>query len=141
MAAYGADEFPAFFSRASGCRAPARVDSPAQAAALVRAAFALRLAPQPSHCSGIVIGAQALALAHSRRIQWTFMRAVCRTLKLARKPFRCFAALIVSVVFLTDFITAQKYVHERDTALRGAWRAVAGARVPPHCSGVVIDMG
>lgn len=62
VAAYGADEFPAFFARASGCRAPARVDSPAQAAALVRAAFALRLAPAPSHCSGVVIGAQALAV-------------------------------------------------------------------------------
>ncbi len=64
MAAYGADEFPAFYARSSGCRAPARVDSPAQAAALVRAALALRLAPQPSHCSGVVIGGQALAAAH-----------------------------------------------------------------------------
>ena len=69
VAAHGADEFPAFFSRNSGCRAPARVDSPAQAAALVRAAFALRLAPEPSHCSGVVIGAQALAVAHCSRTQ------------------------------------------------------------------------
>lgn len=27
---YGTDEFPAFFSRSSGCRAPCRVDTPAQ---------------------------------------------------------------------------------------------------------------
>ena len=67
VAAYGADEFPAFFARASGCRAPARVDSPAQAAALVKAAVVLRLAPEPSHCSGVVIGAQAQAVADRSR--------------------------------------------------------------------------
>ena len=31
------DEFPAFFTRASGCAAPARVDTPRQAAALIKA--------------------------------------------------------------------------------------------------------
>jgi pseudouridine-5'-phosphate glycosidase len=30
VAAYGADEFPAFFSRHSGCKAPCRVDTPQQ---------------------------------------------------------------------------------------------------------------
>ena len=30
VAAYGADEFPAFFSRHSGCKAPCRVDTPEQ---------------------------------------------------------------------------------------------------------------
>lgn len=30
VAAYGADEFPAFFSRHSGCKAPCRVDDPQQ---------------------------------------------------------------------------------------------------------------
>ena len=34
---YGTDEFPAFFSRTSGCAAPARVDAPDEAAAIVRA--------------------------------------------------------------------------------------------------------
>ncbi len=43
MAAYGTDEFPAFFARASGCAAPVRVDTPAEAAALVAASHALRL--------------------------------------------------------------------------------------------------
>lgn len=28
VAAYGTDEFPAFFTRTSGCRAPCRVDTP-----------------------------------------------------------------------------------------------------------------
>jgi len=30
VAALGCDEFPAFFSRTSGCRAPSRVDTPEQ---------------------------------------------------------------------------------------------------------------
>lgn len=30
VAAYGADEFPAFFSRHSGCKAPCRVNTPEQ---------------------------------------------------------------------------------------------------------------
>ncbi|KAL4459061.1 hypothetical protein ABPG75_013926 [Micractinium tetrahymenae] len=43
VAAYGADEFPAFFTRCSGCRAPARVDTPAQAAAMIAASQKLAL--------------------------------------------------------------------------------------------------
>lgn len=43
VAAYGADEFPAFFTRQSGCPAPARVDTPAQAAAMLAAARRLAL--------------------------------------------------------------------------------------------------
>lgn len=43
VAAYGADEFPAFFTRHSRCPAPARVDSPAQAAAMIAAARRLAL--------------------------------------------------------------------------------------------------
>jgi pseudouridylate synthase len=50
VAAYGADEFPAFFSASSGCTAPARIDSAAQAAALVRSVQQLDLG------SGVVIG-------------------------------------------------------------------------------------
>jgi hypothetical protein len=60
VAAYGADEFPAFFARASGCAAPARVDTPAQAAALVRAALALRPGAAPAGGCGVVIGAPRL---------------------------------------------------------------------------------
>jgi pseudouridylate synthase len=37
---FGTDEFPAFYSRRSGCRAGARVDGPAQAAAALRASWA-----------------------------------------------------------------------------------------------------
>ena len=50
MAAYGADEFPAFFTRASGCAAPARIDSPGLAAAMIRHSARLALG------SGAVIG-------------------------------------------------------------------------------------
>lgn len=50
MAAYGADEFPAFFTRHSGCKAPARVDTPAQAAAMIAASQRLALG------SGMVLG-------------------------------------------------------------------------------------
>ena len=50
VAAYGADEFPAFFTRHSGCKAPARFDTPQQAAAAVAAAAALGLG------SGMVLG-------------------------------------------------------------------------------------
>ncbi|GAB4823379.1 hypothetical protein N2152v2_010425 [Parachlorella kessleri] len=56
VAALGSDEFPAFFTPASGCRAPARVDSPAQAAAMAHAARRLGLeggmvlgVPIPAH--------------------------------------------------------------------------------------------
>jgi pseudouridine-5'-phosphate glycosidase len=43
VAALGVDEFPAFYTRASGQRAPWRVDSAAEAAAAIAAAAALRL--------------------------------------------------------------------------------------------------
>ena len=43
MAAYGTDEFPAFFSRHSGCKAPARADNPEQAAKLLHASLTLGL--------------------------------------------------------------------------------------------------
>lgn len=44
------DEFPAFFSRASGCAASCRVDTPREAAALVKAGRALSLG------GGVVFG-------------------------------------------------------------------------------------
>ncbi|CAL5228111.1 g11186 [Coccomyxa viridis] len=50
VAAYGADEFPAFFTRHSGCRAPARLDSADMAAAMIRHNVELGLG------SGAVIG-------------------------------------------------------------------------------------
>lgn len=40
---YGTDEFPAFFTRTSGCVAPTRVNTPREAAALVKAGRNLRL--------------------------------------------------------------------------------------------------
>ncbi|KXZ50302.1 hypothetical protein GPECTOR_17g941 [Gonium pectorale] len=43
VAAYGTDEFPAFFTPRSGCQAPARVDSPKEAAALLDAGRRLGL--------------------------------------------------------------------------------------------------
>ncbi|CAK0785665.1 hypothetical protein CVIRNUC_008876 [Coccomyxa viridis] len=50
VAAYGADEFPAFFTRRSGCAAPARIDTPELAAAMIRHSARLGLG------SGAVIG-------------------------------------------------------------------------------------
>jgi len=50
VAALGADEFPAFFTRRSGCTAPLRVADAAEAAALVYASAALGLG------SGILLG-------------------------------------------------------------------------------------
>jgi len=44
VCAYGTDEFPAFFTRRSGCAAPARVDSPEEAAAVIKAGLDLNLA-------------------------------------------------------------------------------------------------
>ena len=41
--AFGADEFPAFFTARSGCRAPLRVDSAAEAAAVIGASRQLGL--------------------------------------------------------------------------------------------------
>ena len=50
VAAYNADEFPAFFTPHSGCRAPARVDTPQQAAQLIHSSRQLGLD------NGILIG-------------------------------------------------------------------------------------
>ncbi len=44
VVAYGTDEFPAFFSRESGCAAPQRLDTPADIAALMAAKWRLGLA-------------------------------------------------------------------------------------------------
>ena len=43
VCAYGADEFPAFFTRKSGCAAPARVNAPLEAARVIDASLRLRL--------------------------------------------------------------------------------------------------
>ncbi|MEW5310406.1 MAG: hypothetical protein WDW38_002206 [Sanguina aurantia] len=43
VAALGADEFPAFFTPHSGCKAPSRVDTPQEAAAVFRALRRLHL--------------------------------------------------------------------------------------------------
>lgn len=50
MAAYGTDFFPAFYSPASDCVAPCRVDSPEEAASLIAAAAKLGMQ------SGLVLG-------------------------------------------------------------------------------------
>ena len=50
VAAYGTDEFPAFFVPSSGCKAPVRVDKPEEAAGLMHASMQLGLG------SGIVLG-------------------------------------------------------------------------------------
>lgn len=80
--AYGADEFPAFFTRCllymlllaeddhtplyrhSGCRAPCRVDSPAEAAALLRCNLDLQLG------CGVVIGAMMGGDQNASIIMW-----------------------------------------------------------------------
>ena len=61
MAAYGADKFPAFFTRRSGCAAPARIDSPELAAAMIRHSARLGLG------SGAVIGEGPFP--HLKRLQ------------------------------------------------------------------------
>eukprot|EP00897_Mesotaenium_endlicherianum_P009793 jgi/Mesen1/8842/ME000053S08247 len=50
VVAYGCDEFPAFFTRHSGCHAPCRLDTPEACAALLEANGRLELR------SGVVIG-------------------------------------------------------------------------------------
>lgn len=50
VCAYGADNFPAFFTPDSGCKAPVRVDTPQEAAGLIRAAVDLGLG------SGVIVG-------------------------------------------------------------------------------------
>ncbi len=54
VAAYKADEFPAFFTPSSGCSAPCRVDSPEQAAGLIASSLHLGLN------SGTLIGEHPL---------------------------------------------------------------------------------
>lgn len=59
VAALGSDEFPAFFTPHSGCRAPFRVESPAQAAAMVDASRRLGLE------GGMVLGEPCCLLVWS----------------------------------------------------------------------------
>lgn len=66
MAAYGSSEFPAFFSPRSGCRAPSRVDSPEEAAALMEASRQLGID------SGIVIG-RVLCRVHVQNLYLGFV--------------------------------------------------------------------
>ena len=56
VAAYGVDEFPAFFTRHSGCATPCRMESPEQVAAAIEAGARLGLG------SGMVLGAWLLLL-------------------------------------------------------------------------------
>ena len=56
VCSYGTDEFPAFFTRRSGCTAPARADDPDTAARMISAALQLDLD------SGIVIGTAMMQL-------------------------------------------------------------------------------
>lgn len=50
VAAYQSNEFPAFFTRSSGCKAPCRIEDPQQAAGLIASSLQLGLS------SGILIG-------------------------------------------------------------------------------------
>ena len=72
VAAYGTDEFPAFFTPFSGCRAPARLDSPAEVADHFRAARALGLSsatllavpnPEPAAAAPVEAAIQAALAA------------------------------------------------------------------------------
>ena len=77
VVSYGTDAFPAFFTPDSGLRAPARVDSPPEVAALLQAAVAARLpssvlvaVPNPSPVGAQVIqGAIDAALAEAEAQQ------------------------------------------------------------------------
>jgi len=71
VAAVGQDDFPAFFSRSSGLRAPARVDSPDEGAALFEACLALGL-------GGCLLGVPvpAAAEAEGARIERAIERAL-----------------------------------------------------------------
>jgi pseudouridylate synthase len=71
---YGTDELPAFYTRTSGLRLAARVDTPAQAAAIARAQWALGLdgglvlavpVPEAAALDAAEMAA-ALAAAHAR---------------------------------------------------------------------------
>ena len=65
VAAFQSDEFPAFFTPSSGCKAPCRVEDPQQAAGLVASSLQLGLG------SGILIGESCkdLTLLHDDGMQ------------------------------------------------------------------------
>jgi Indigoidine synthase A like protein len=70
VAAYGSDAFPAFFSRDSGCKAPARVDTPQQYASRTREPIrALASTPMPlpvrsARMIGVLVHRHTQAAAH-----------------------------------------------------------------------------
>ncbi|HET7760782.1 MAG TPA: pseudouridine-5'-phosphate glycosidase [Phycicoccus sp.] len=78
---YGTDEFPSFFSRSSGLSVPMRVDTPEQAAALMRASFDLGMGTGISFANPVpaedemaredIDGVIERALADSRELRIT----------------------------------------------------------------------
>ena len=99
VAAYGADEFPAFFTRHSGCRAPARLDSPEEAAAMLRRGLELGLG------SGAVIGGQP-GSSMSFRLHWLpYCSAAAELLQVivARLGCRCSTRTASDTACRADF--------------------------------------
>ncbi|GIL58400.1 hypothetical protein Vafri_13535 [Volvox africanus] len=70
VASYGTDEFPAFFTPRSGCRSPARVDSPAEAAAMLDSVQRLGLG------SGMLV---AVPIPHEQAAEGEEVEAAIRT--------------------------------------------------------------
>jgi pseudouridine-5'-phosphate glycosidase len=73
VSAYGTDEFPAFFTRESGCKVPCRFDTPEQVAAAIRAIQRLQMG------SGMVLGVPIPAEHAAVGVQ--VQQAISRALK------------------------------------------------------------
>ena len=120
--ALGADEFPAFFSRTSGCAAPLRVDSAAEAAAVAAAQRRLGLA------SGMLVGVPIpeAAEAEGARVQGAIDAALAEADGAGVRGRDVTPFLLKRVNELTDGASlAANIALIKNNALAGAQIAVA----------------
>lgn len=126
VAAYGADEFPAFFTRHSGCKAPCRFDAPQEAAAAVHALHALGLG------SGIVVGVPIPEehAAAGRQVERAIDTALAEVEQKGIKGNEVTPYLLSRIRVLTDGLSLEANIHlVKNNAAVGAQIAAALAKL------------
>jgi pseudouridine-5'-phosphate glycosidase len=123
---YGADEFPAFYSRSSGHKAPVRLDSAADIARMMRTKWSLGIAGGISIANPIPVAAEIPAATIERAIEEAVREMTTR--KIAGKEATPFMLAKVNEITGGDSLTANIALVENNARL-AAEIAVAYARL------------
>jgi pseudouridine-5'-phosphate glycosidase len=123
---YGADEFPAFYSRSSGHKAPLRLDSAADIARMMRTKWSLGIAGGISIANPIPVAAEIPAATIERAIEEAVREMTTR--KIAGKEATPFMLAKVNEITGGDSLTANIALVENNARL-AAEIAVAYARL------------